>query len=258
MIKLTVRRICLGLVAFALAVISLLTLLFAPVAMDLSQFNELFQDYGIVLREAGENGFKLLDGNSAVIAAFEAFAAGFASVSGVNYALPSLKVIEIFSQVFNILILVCSILMCIATVLWLFFVKSERMVKTAALVSVWVGVVYFIEGLLFIIFLNSEWHTLVGDSLFIDDIFSTYAYIPLILITIFEVVFWCLYYKVGDALPVYDEESIETETTADDSSAADGTGQGYFETLKRLKELYDEGILTEQEFNDEKAKVLNK
>lgn len=261
MIKLTVRHLCLGGVALALAVLSLLSLLFAPVAMDFSQFEGLFQDYGIFFRQVQENGFALLDGNSGVVEAFELFAQGYAETSGINYALPSLKVLEIFSQVFNILILVCSILMCGAALLWLFTVKSERIVKTIALASVWVGAVYLIEGLLFVIFLNSEWHTLLGadsdvQSLFIENIFTTYGYIPLILIAVFEIVFWCVYYKVGEGHPVYDTESIApVNETAGACAQAE---QGYFEKLKKLKELYDEGVLTEQEFNDEKAKILNK
>lgn len=260
MIKLTVRRLCLGGIALALSVLSLLSLLFAAAVMDLSQFKEVLQDYGLFFRPVEENGFALLDGRSDIISFFEDFAVGWSASTGVDVSLPSLNVLEIFSQVFNILILICSILMCMGSVLWLFFVKSERLVKTISLVSIWVGAVYLIEGLLFVLFLNSEWKTLLDSvseslNLFWDSIFSTRAFIPLILIIIFEVLFWCFYYKIGAEHPVYDAESAEAEPV---EFAGGETAKGYYETLKRLKELYDDGILTEQEFNNEKTKILNK
>ena len=248
MIKMSLRRLCLGGAAFALAVLSLLCLLFAPVGIDLSQFDGILQDNGLAfMRTVEENGFALLDGKSDVIAIFKEFAIIWSSSAGANYFMPSLHNLEVFSQVFNILILVCSSVLCILVIIWIFFAKSEGIVKVTAILSIWIGVIYLIEGVLFVICLNTEWKSLLNKtdeslSLFIGNIFTTYAYIPLLLIIVLEITFWCFYYKVECAQPKCEEKISSAQDEV--AVASDQMEQDYFERLKKLLDLYDEEVLT--------------
>jgi hypothetical protein len=52
----------------------------------------------------------------------------------------------------------------------------------------------------------------------------------------------------------YEQQMAQQQQTAAPAEAA--TGDDPMEQLKKLAELKDQGILTEQEFSDQKAKIL--
>lgn len=269
MIKFTKRRACLGGLALVLAVCSLLTLCFPVVRLSLEDalggngaINDLLEVYGI--SASSENGFALLDGNSKIWLFFKDFSVGFASGAEIEYRMTDLSGLEIFAQVFNILILIFSVLAVFLSVGWIFGMRSESIVTTIALITVWIGVVYLVEGLLFSLFFEAEWDKMLdmaagNASVFFGNMFSTLAYVPFILIAVFEIAFWVLYYKTKDK----EEENLSEEEESENLPAdfarekSFGAAEAKFEQLKALKDLYESKILTEEEFTEEKKKILN-
>ena len=260
MVKITLRRACLAAAAFVLSVFALLTLCFTVVKVDfahaLGEFSGALGEYR-AFSAASENGFDMLDGNSDIILFFNTVLMSAAETAGITYLPSNFTALTMFAQIFNILMLICVAFMCAGTVLWLFFGKSERAVQTIALVAVWVSVVYFIEGLLFSIVLNAAWKDFLNtafpsSSLFFRSAFSTQAFIPLILTVVAEITYWCLRYRLkeGQENEQNEEKNLQEEANQDRQEML-------YRQLKRLKELYDEGVLTEQEYGEEKTKLLS-
>ena len=260
MVKITVRRIALAAAALVLSLLSLLALCFPVLRMDISSAAGSIGSVGDVLDAYGlgavsENGFAFLDGRSGIILAFEQFIEGFVSSANISFRLTDLSGLEIFSQIFNILLLVISAVLIILTICWFFGMRSESAVRTVSLVAAWVAVVYMVEGLVGSLILEAQWSEAVeraagASSIFYGRMFSTLAYVPLILIAVFEFAFWAVVALVRDK-PA-EEGAAEAEP-----AAAERGEEGFFDRLRKLKALYDDGILTEQEFVAEKAKILS-
>lgn len=259
----TVRRIVLAAASFVLALLSLLSLCFVVGKADLglggaggSAVSDLFSD----------SGFHLLGGNSNVILSF-----------GATYA-DELRWLEILCQILNILILAASILMIAGSVLWFFFKEKEKLLKVIAVLAPVVGLLYLIEGVLFSAYLN--WYLNLGSVKIV-----TVAYVPLILIAVFDAAFWVLRAKIkrpvtaeeaaaesSDGSAVYEatEEDSYKETKQEKAAvkakapayvskyAPDRFEVASLQYLRELKALTDEGVLTEQEFTEEKKRFFNR
>ena len=261
MVKITLRRACLGAAALLLALFSLLALCFPVVRLDLAnvlnggEIGSLLESYG--LSSASENGFALLGGDSGVIRFFNEFSVGFISSSGIEYHMTDLSGLEVFSQVFNIVILVISAMLVIGSVSWLFFMKGENLLKTIAIFAAWIGIIYMVEGLLFSLLMEAEWDKMLdlaagSGAVFFGNMFSTLAYVPFILIFVFEAAFWTVYYKVKAAAAEKAQSDISKVEPQQDGSSE----QQLFVLLREYKKLLDEGILTEQEFEKLKSERL--
>lgn len=208
MVKITVRRIALAGAALVLSLLSLLALCFPVLRMDISSAAGSIGSVGDVLDAYGigavsENGFAFLDGRSGIILAFEQFIEGFVSSANISFRLTDLSGLEIFSQIFNILLLVISAVLIILTICWFFGMRSESAVRTVSLVAAWVAVVYMVEGLVVSLILEAQWSEAVeraagASSIFYGRMFSTLAYVPLILIAVFEFAFWAVVALVRD------------------------------------------------------------
>lgn len=262
MVKITLRRACLGAAALLLALFSLLALCFPVVRLDLAnvlnggEIGSLLESYG--MSSASENGFALLGGDSGVIRFFNEFSVGFISSSGIEYHMTDLSGLEVFSQVFNIVILVISAMLVIGSVSWLFFMKGENLLKTIAIFAAWIGIIYMVEGLLFSLLMEAEWDKMLdlaagSGAVFFGNMFSTLAYVPFILIFVFEAAFWTVYYRVKAA----DGEETQSDIAKVDPQKQDGSSERQlFVLLREYKKLLDEGVLTEQEFEKIKGELL--
>lgn len=95
---------------------------------------------------------------------------------------------------------------------------------------------------------------------FFKSMFTTAAYVPLILVAVFETAFWILHYKLSmregnaateeHAQPVADVSVLPAERGAFTPSD--------LQYLRELKKLCDEGVLTQQEFDEAKAKYFER
>ena len=262
--KVTKRCVYLGASALVLAICSLLCLCFPIVMFDLSSatnnlvgIGDYFETLGIAT--GAENGFDFLDGKSSVIAFFKEFVAGFTQTTEISYSVPDLSALVVLAQVFNIIILIVSIVLFVTIACWFFYLREEDAIKTAAIVIAWIGIVYFAEGLFLSLALEAEWKKMIdetgGNAVFFGNMFSTLSYVPLILIIIFEVLFWVIYYNVketADKLIEVDEEEVRIE----EEKESNGTESRVFTSLREFKKLLDEGVLTEEEFLEQKNKIL--
>lgn len=254
--KMTVRRICIGSAALVLALCSLLSLCFPIVRLSLqdvlngSELGDYLGLYGFT--SASENGFALLGGNSRVIRFFEDLGAGFVASSGINYRMTDFSGLEVFSQVFDIVILILSVLLVVITVCWFFCIRRESVLTTCALVAAWIGVIYLVQGLVFSLLLEAEWDKMLdmagSGAIFFGNMFSTLAYVPFILIVLFEIAFWVLYYSV---------KTPEAAAEPEEKQEGDSSAKDVFALLRECKKLLDEGILTEEEFAEQKARILS-
>ena len=265
MVKITVRRIALAGAALVLSLLSLLALCFPVLRMDISSAAGSIGSVGDVLDAYGigavsENGFAFLDGRSGIILAFEQFIEGFVSSANISFRLTDLSGLEIFSQIFNILLLVISAVLIILTICWFFGMRSESAVRTVSLVAAWVAVVYMVEGLICYLILEALWAQVIdlaagSASVFYGGMFSTQAYIPLILIAVFEIAFWVFTFSLRGR-PAEEATRNAAEGAPAQLPAAPAE-EDTFDRLRKLKALCDDGILTEQEFVAEKAKILS-
>ena len=92
-----------------------------------------------------------------------------------------------------------------------------------------------------------------SGAVFFGNMFSTLAYVPFILIFVFEAAFWTVYYRVKAA----DGEETRSDIAKVDPQKQDGSSERQlFVLLREYKKLLDEGVLTEQEFEKIKGELL--
>lgn len=259
------RHTVLGLLAFALALLSLLSLCFAVVRIDFASAQASYGGGSSLIESflsasTAESGFDLLSGNSKILIIFQEFSELY------HYRFtpdppPDFSALAVFSQVCDIVLLVASLFACITAACWFFLWKDEKAVKSIAIVIAVLSVIYLVQGLVVSLVLETEWQQLLkeeaGSSLqFYGKLFDTLAYVPFILVMLFEAVFWLVYYKWKAAeTPVQEETAVAAEEKEVTPSRRDAQMQ-LFERLRMLKQLYDEGALTEQEYEEQKMKLL--
>lgn len=290
--KFTLRRILLASAAFILALLSLLSLCFTVVSLELGTGSA----GGAVADALGlkENGFDLMSGDSAVLVYFETMVESL-TLRYSDYEMTDLWPAVTVAQIFSIVILIAAIAMCVGAVVWLFLGKKEKLLHFIAVAAGIVGVLFLAEGLILTISMNIEWNNAVeyagadtgGDLLSI----VTLCYVPLILIAVFEAAYWILAKKVRfnfaargaitqeaavqeapafmqTAAPVGKEtERVKPRAFAPAQWILPGgymqmmayTGEydvALLQYLRELKKLLDEEALTEAEYCDIKCKLL--
>ena len=263
--KYLTRHVMLGLLAFVLALLSLLSLCFAVVRINFASAQASYGGGSSLIESflsasTAESGFDLLSGNSKILIIFQEFSELY------HYRFtpdppPDFSALAVFSQVCDIVLLVVSLFACITAACWFFLWKDEKAVKSIAIVIAVLSVIYLVQGLVVSLVLETEWQQLLkeeaGSSLqFYGKLFDTLAYVPFILVVMFEVAFWMVNYKWKDAeAPSRKEISAAGEEKNDVPAGHDAQMQ-MFERLRMLKQLYDEGALTEQEYEEQKMKLL--
>lgn len=286
--KFTLRRILLASTAFILALLSLLSLCFTVVSLELGTGSA----GGAVADALGlkENGFDLMSGDSAVLVYFETMVESLTLRYG-DYEMTDLWPAVTVAQIFSIVILIAAIAMCVGAVVWLFLGKKEKLLHFIAVAAGIVGVLFLVEGLILTISMNVEWNNALeyaetetgGDLLSI----VTLCYVPLILIAVFEAAYWILAKNMrGDCAP--QEAAMQEAPAFVQAEAPDGqeaergkkprafapaqwilpggymqmmayTGEydvALLQYLRELKKLLDEEALTEAEYRDIKCKLL--
>ena len=130
----------------------------------------------------------------------------------------------------------------------LFFEKKTRNNSILAKDTVFVPVCSFIIGLIMIIFANSffrEYTGVFGDRFFQDVSATVVAYIELVLLAIIPLIELYKQFKCVDQPQHIPSAIVNQETTLSN-----------IEELKKYKELLDQGVITEAEFNRKKEQLL--
>lgn len=263
--KYMTRHVMLGLLAFALALLSLLSLCFAVVRIDFASAQASYGGGSSLIESflsasTAESGFDLLSGNSKILVIFQEFSELY------HYRFtpdppPDFSALAVFSQVCDIVLLVASLFACITAACWFFLWKDEKAVKSIAIVIAVLSVIYLVQGLVVSLVLETEWQQLLkeesGSSLqFYGKLFDTLAYVPFILVMLFEAAFWLVCCKWKEKKAVSRERNAAATGEEEGASSRQDAQMQLFERLRMLKQLCDEGVLTEQEFEEMKAKLL--
>ena len=252
--KITVRRIVLGSVLLCMSIFALLTLCFNVIYID----GEILQ-----ANVYADNGFSLIGRKSF-------FLTGLKEVNMKNAdALISV------CQSLAILFLIMAVASVCFTVLGFFFDKSEKTFKAAVVIIMVEVIGFMVVGIVVravfisaVVKNSSIWETIFGTQLGQSDMLvvekalkekvKTAAFAPLIIAAIF-----LIGYIVCDCLvkngKVLDIEKKDGSTVAVVPSGA----ACYFikidvQYLRELKQIFDEGILTEEEFMEQKRLALGK
>ncbi len=292
----TVKRIVIGSIALVTAIFALLSLCFAVIEMDMSAAmgtvgSSIAGQLGIPLSAGSENGFDLLDGKSGILAAMKTLNLMVAQLQAdpnvtVTYA--TYEWLGVLSQVFNILILVVSILAIVSVFLWFFFCKSNKLINSVAIVSVIAAVLYLVEGIVFNSVMQNDINKAFGE-LFKDTelgtmisgveigCFSTKAFLPIIFVGILAIGFLVTSIvlkereagaaEYGEAAPM-NGVPVGQPIRRVSGKEWKGAPQGYsaagtantdnvFSLLGKLKEAFDNGILTQEEFEEQKIMLLS-
>ena len=290
--QITVKRIVLASVAFVIALFVLISLCFTVVSLDASDFADKMiggsfaEGLGALPAAMTENGFDLLGGDSAILAETELLNKTVAALQAetelgsVEFA--TYEWLGVLAQVVNIVVLVAAIALIACAVLWFFFGKSGKLVNFVAIAGVVAAVLYLAEGLLFYFVLQSGINEtvsklleLLGVNITLTDVkfFGTAAFWPLILIGLAAVAFLIvsLVLREGAGEEAYSGEAPQAsgaqrtvrraagrEWKSPQHYAAGPAGtDNVFALLGKLKEAYDGGILTREEFEEQKWLLLS-
>ncbi len=279
--KFTARRIVLALAACVLALITFLSLFFPVISMELE--GAIGAPDGA---DTAENGFDLLYGESITEAQFRTLVDSISEEYHAGLSLTDTSAMMLCVRILCWAVLLGSALMLGLSLGWLFFSKKdggEGVLRAVAVFAVLFGVAYTVAGLLYTVSFNNSWQELwdrltsgTYDASRYAVPFSTAAYVPLLLILALEIVFWILYFCMRDksaallpiqvsedAADLYQSDVLFMPSGKEHFSGRAYRGKGRFNVkslayLRELKSLFDEGILTEEEFEREKEKFLNR
>ena len=263
--KITVRRIVLGSILLCISLLALFTLF----------FNVIYADFGAITTDDtattatkvfADNGFALIGRNSVFLTELKAV-----RMKGADALIA-------VCQSLSILFLVMAIAAIALTILGFFFDKTEKIFLAAIILSALVFVGYMVIGIVVrSVFIDTCLkNTIVYEEIFgtaisssdkvviekaLKAMIKTAAFVPLIIGSVFVVG-----YIVVARLLKNDNVTIDraqrTESVA--------TGAAYtvcvpcdfrkidVSYLRELKQLLDDGILTDDEFAEQKRLVLGK
>ena len=291
--KVTLKRIMLASVGFVIVLFSLLCLAFNLVRLDLMGGFE-FSGSGVDNIKYAENGFDLLGGNSKItllLANLSEYIAMLKVPDETEVAINTYEWMNVFAQVLNILILVISSILIVLTVLWFFFDKKKEDLYALVIVGTVLGALYLVEGIVLTTVTKLEMEQMAKELLkllteemgavevpiSIADMSSkeicTFAYIPMIVLAVGQFAFWMVNYLMqekGDNAETEEVEGICASNPAAGKEEAaftlsnkggvaflENRKDEYFTLLMKYKDLYDAGVLTKEEFLQQKRLCLS-
>lgn len=277
--KITVRRVVLGSILLCMSLMAIVTLCFNILSLA-GGVSDVVRE--VTNLRTNDNGFSFVGGDSVFFNELYTYSATIYYIAGV-------KELATLCKVFCIVFLVAAIAAFIMTVLWFFFGKSDKLAFATLGICLFVAIGYMTVGLVVraAVVESYTFELMAGIDLdvevniigyylqclkdasiiqtrsaikgIVDANIKTAAYIPLIIslsLAVFYIAFAILYKK----------SKHKTEKICDiDSKVAsnDNTEEGIketfkFEYLRELKQLFDDGILTEEEFIEQKRLALGK
>lgn len=270
--KITVRRVVLGSILLCMSLMAIFTLFFN--VMKLS-----FPTNGAyVLKMAGvttwDNGFSFVGGDSIFLNELNRY-------STTIYYIAGLQELSVVCRVFNIVFIVAGGFAIAITVLWFFFGKSENLARSALGLSIFVVCGYMVLGIVVRaaviegysyelmadaeldggivgIYLQSLAETaLIKNWVSIKNIVSanilTYSYVPLIIVALLSIAYFVSGASLSGIVAKEQDNSQNKEANVSTEEQKKD-----FSNLRELKQLFDEGILTEEEFMEQKRLALGK
>ncbi len=274
--KITVRRIVLGSILLCMSLFAMFALFFDVLRLNVSN------GVGAALKAVGysvsDNGFAFACGNSIFVSELNEYR--------LAYYIAGLDGLNVTCRVFNIIFIVAAAAAIVLTVLWFFFGRGDVMARVALGLSAAVACGYMVMGIItrtavvesytYALMSNYELDEgvvgmvlqLLADALALENRTSikrlvasnihTYAYVPMIIIGVLIIAYYTAAALLKSAAKNEENGKVkaaEAETVNVESSPAPETD---FDRLRELKKLFDDGVLTEEEFVEQKSLVLGK
>lgn len=221
----------------ALCAISLTSALFMLVALafPLVKTNGGFYGYDYYLFPHAENGFQLLDFKSLYMEGDYAFGS---IIIGITSYLQLLSAVS---------------LMALSVVS--FFIPSNKMYKICGIISIGVGVFFALTYMIFGIVYSA-----IINALFYEKLFYTLSYIPFIITSAFLAGYIVCGKLLSDKSLLNNENGQNKTISAGGKEIDCGADReaDKIELLKKYKDLLDCGVITNEEFEDKKSKLLGR
>lgn len=274
--KITARRIVLGSILLCMSLFAMFSLFFDVLRLNVSN------GVGAALKAVGysvsDNGFAFACGNSIFISELNEY--------GVTYYIAGLDGLNVVCRVFGIIFIVAAAAAIVLTVVWFFFGRGDAMARVALGLSAAVACGYMVMGIVVrTAVVESYTYALMGnyeldeglvglilqplvDALALENRTSikrlvsgnihTYAYVPMIIIGLLIIAYYAAAALLKSAAK--NEESGKVKAVAADTVNAGSAPEPEtdFDRLRELKKLFDDGVLTEEEFVEQKSLVLGK
>lgn len=281
MVPITAKRIVLAAVGLAIAILAILAPCFTIIKMDLGALGSE-ASLGALMDLTKENGFMLLGGQSMYVTELNMLSEAVAeaalegAVAGVMMEYVVYDWLNIFMQVFNIVLLVAAVAAAVLAVLWFCLWKKSSGMNAVAVAGIAVGVLYMAAGLTFFFVVKNAYFDLIQQSQDVaipSAVFKTSCFVPLIILAVLEAAYWICKSVIKERDSA---QQSEAAMAAEAPQAAAGRARSmavtapapqktpvfdfdekkYAETLARLKELYDAGVLTPEEYEEQKLLSL--
>lgn len=164
------------------------------------------------------------------------------------------QLIYVIIQIIDIALLIMGIACIVLSVLYFFIGNKAPVLKAVRVMSLISVILYTLTGIALAVY-----HTIGGGD-YDTSTYGTLAFIPLILVVAFMIAFAVVNRKMPDDCGfVLGNGAVKSKDGGSPAAPKKAkTVLADYDALVKIKELYDMGVLTEEEFKEEKNKILNK
>ena len=235
-----------------------------------------------------ENGFDMLGGKSMFVTMLNALSkeqalAGAEPGEKVPYA--AYDWMSILMQAFGIVMLVAGVAFIALIIVWFCMWKKDGAIKAVALSGVGIVALYMACSLtFFFVFKNAMSGFIEQDGAILPGMYKTACFVPLILLVVAEIAFWVCYSAIKERdpeqvaqrkaaamqrqqavpeTPAYKQKNVYEAAPAQSVSytaaapqsapALDINEKAFTQNLARLKEMCDSGVITQEEYEEQKT-----
>ncbi len=235
-----------------------------------------------------ENGFDMLGGKSMFVTMLNALSkeqalAGAEPGEKVPYA--AYDWMSILMQAFGIVMLVAGVAFIALIIVWFCMWKKDGAIKAVALSGVGIVALYMACSLtFFFVFKNAMSGFIEQDGAILPGMYKTACFVPLILLVVAEIAFWVCFSAIKERdpeqvaqrkaaamqrqqavpeTPAYKQKNVYEAAPAQSVSytaaapqsapALDINEKAFTQNLARLKEMCDSGVITQEEYEEQKT-----
>ena len=235
-----------------------------------------------------ENGFDMLGGKSMFVTMLNALSKEQALASaeaGEKVPYVVYDWMGILMQAFGIVLLVAGVAFVALIIVWFCMWNKDGAIKAVALSGVGAGALYMACSLtFFFVFKNAMSGFIEQDGAILPGMYKTACFVPLILLVVAEIAFWVCYSAIKERdpeqvaqrkaaamqrqqavpeTPAYKQKNVYEAAPAQSVSytaaapqsapALDINEKAFTQNLARLKEMCDSGVITQEEYEEQKT-----
>ena len=235
-----------------------------------------------------ENGFDMLGGKSMFVTMLNALSKEQALASaeaGEKVPYVVYDWMGILMQAFGIVMLVAGVAFIALIIVWFCMWNKDGAIKAVALSGIGIVALYMACSLtFFFVFKNAMSGFIEQDGAILPGMYKTACFVPLILLVVTEIAFWVCYSAIKERdpeqvaqrkaaamqrqqavpeAPAYREQNVlgakpvqavpYTAAAPQSAPALDINEKAFTQNLARLKEMCDSGVITQEEYEEQKT-----